>query len=535
MRRYNVTCRMKPYIKPFEKVLAIRELESLSEGKAQTRTGVDSPLEFTVSSQIPAQILANNLAYWETVKDSQELVTQQVKYEKTSLVGRNGVELKDLLCTLPLLADSPNHNRRCLRYATHGIHEYRGKFFPQLVRSLMNHAKVPQGGTVVDPMCGSGTTLVEATITGRSSYGLDINPLSAFVTHVKCSLLSECPDKLVEYYLRTSKRLKPTLQKSKAHDFNLQQLPKDDQVYLQRWFSRHTQNEIGDLMAFINTIKGGTLRSFYRVVLSNILRCLSWQKEDDLRVRKEEKRIPSGEVARLFLKELERSTKDVVSFLCHRGNKKTGKFKVHEGDARNCTSNTLKAISGKVDAVITSPPYGTALPYLDTDRLSLIYLGLLSRSKHRERDKMMIGNREITERVRLKYWEKFKKNRSQLPNSTCQLIERIDELNRNDDVGFRRKNLSALLSQYFFDMRMVLEQIQTLTKPNGKVYIVVGNNRTTAGGKKIEIKTASHLADIAELVGLRVQERINMDMLVSRDIFRKNAVRSEEVLILDKR
>ena len=52
---------------------------------------------------------------------------------------------------------------------------------------------------------------------------------------------------------------------------------------------------------------------------------------------------------------------------------------------------------GKIDAIINVPPYATALPYLDTDRLSLCYLGLLSRPEHRQRDQDMIGNREISE------------------------------------------------------------------------------------------------------------------------------------------
>ena len=97
-------------------------------------------------------------------------------------IARNGAAAGALPKTVRMLVPSTLPNKRCLRYATHGLHEYRGKFFPQLVRALMNIARLPEDAVVLDPMCGSGTTLVEARLSGRRSYGLDMNPLSVFVT-----------------------------------------------------------------------------------------------------------------------------------------------------------------------------------------------------------------------------------------------------------------------------------------------------------------------------------------------------------------
>ena len=150
---------------------------------------------------------------------------------------------------------------------------------------------------------------------------------------------------------------------------------------------------------------------------------------------------------------------------------------------RTCCRNLI----GKVDAVITSPPYATALPYIDTDRLSLVYLRLLARERHRTRDTLMIGNREVTTRGREEYWTFYKENKYLLPRSTCALVERIDRLNKTHSAGFRRRNLSALLSKYFFDMREVMRQTYTLLRPGGTMFLVVGNNRTTAGGQHVEI------------------------------------------------
>src|SRR3989337_1712074 len=54
----------------------------------------------------------------------------------------------------------------------HRLHPYLGKFIPQLVeiflRKFFSH-----GQTVLDPFCGSGTTLVQANELGINSVGCD--------------------------------------------------------------------------------------------------------------------------------------------------------------------------------------------------------------------------------------------------------------------------------------------------------------------------------------------------------------------------
>jgi site-specific DNA-methyltransferase (cytosine-N4-specific) len=223
----------------------------------------------------------------------------------------------------------------------------------------------------------------------------------------------------------------------------------------------------------------------------------------------------------------------LVAFLSSRPAADFGGFEVKEADARRAAS-VWPDLEGKVDAIITSPPYATALPYLDTDRLSLIYLGLLPRSDHRRRDQDMIGNREISERQRSDLWGSFEENCDLLPNATVALVNQIHGLNQNGSVGFRRRNLSALLGRYFFDMRAALQQQHSLLKRGGKAFMVVGNNRTTAGGVPVEINTVEHLIAIARTTGFEIQDNLSMEMLSSRDLFRNNATQSEHIITLTR-
>ena len=397
----------------------------------------------------------------------------------------------------------------------------------------MNIAQLPENAVVLDPMCGSGTTLVEARLSGRSSYGIDMNPLSVFITDVKCQALALEPATLSDAYSKVDKAVRiPLSHRRESRRFT--SLANRDKAYLERWFSQQTIMELDHIEERISKVPiATTIKNFYRIALSNILRRVSSQKDEDLRIRREEKDIAPGEVILFFLEEAARSTQTVAAFLAERGHTKLGTYKVCEADARQA-SNMLPQLVGTVDAVITSPPYATALPYIDTDRLSLIYLGLLPREQHSARDSLMIGNREVSRRDRTAYWESYKKNRMLLPESTRALIEQIEQLNKEGSAGFRRKNLSALLAKYFFDMRQAMQQMFTLLRPEGSMFLVVGNNRTTAGRRRIEISTPDHLAMMAGSIGFRLVEDTPMEMLVSRSIFKKNAIDSERILRFEK-
>ena len=525
---------MKEHIQPFERRLALQELRAMTSGPVIPANGdYETASVFSISPMNDVNGLRESLAYWHWVGNNSQGLTAQLRGEATQRIARTRNQCDISSATISDLVPSNLPTRRSLRYATHGLHEYRGKFFPQLVRASMNIAQLRRDAVVLDPMCGSGTTLVEARLAGRSCFGIDMNPLSVFITEVKCQALELRPESLTEAYLRLEEGVRAPLACRGKLKWSAS-LASRDQAYLERWFSHQAIVELDHIEETISELPAeAVIKDFYRVALSNILRRVSCQKDDDLRVRREERDVAPGEVVEFFLEEAIRSAQTVAAFLAERGHTKLGTYGVCEGDVRRAT-NMLPHMVGTIDAVITSPPYATALPYIDTDRLSLIYLGLLPRQQHKARDTMMIGNREVSPRERVDYWASYEASRSLLPESTCALIEQIDQLNKEEPAGFRRKNLSALLAKYFFDMRQAIEQTFALLRPGGSMVLVVGNNRTTAGRRRIEIKTPDHLAMIADSIGFNIVDDTPMEMLVSRSIFRKNAIPSERILRFEK-
>jgi len=75
----------------------------------------------------------------------------------------------------------------------HRLHPYKGKFIPQLVDYFLDshtdefkkNIYFSSGDVVLDPFCGSGTTLVEANILGLHAIGVDISDFNSLITNVK--------------------------------------------------------------------------------------------------------------------------------------------------------------------------------------------------------------------------------------------------------------------------------------------------------------------------------------------------------------
>ncbi len=62
----------------------------------------------------------------------------------------------------------------------HSIHPYPAKFIGEIPRTLIQHLKPPYGTAILDPFCGSGTTLTEANYSGipYSGYRLKSSCMS---------------------------------------------------------------------------------------------------------------------------------------------------------------------------------------------------------------------------------------------------------------------------------------------------------------------------------------------------------------------
>ena len=121
-----------------------------------------------------------------------------------------------------------------------------------------------------------------------------------------------------------------------------------------------------------------------------------------------------------------------------------------------------------------------------------------------------------------------------LPKDILLMIEKIYLLNKKADVGFRRKNMASLLFKYFLDMKIAMQQVYDVLKKDKYLFMVVGNNRTTADTELICIPTDDFIALICEQIGFYFEKKINLEVQKSYTIYSKNAINTESILIFRK-
>ena len=156
---------------PYELRLAELEAESLLGAVPQR---INGSLHLEPPNGVAAEAL-DRLTYFRhaSVEGKPVVVPQQARLEASASTHGN-----------------PNRLRRQqTRYSAHGLHEYRGKFNPQMVRTVTNILGLNVGDRIWDPFCGSGTVLLEARHQGFNAVGLDLNPLAVAIANAKLSAI----------------------------------------------------------------------------------------------------------------------------------------------------------------------------------------------------------------------------------------------------------------------------------------------------------------------------------------------------------
>ncbi len=422
--------------------------------------------------------------------------------------------------------------RKDPKYVTHGLHPYKGKFYPQLAKGLMNLCALPSGASVFDPFCGSGTTILEGYLNGHRTYGCDMNPVAAKIAKAKVGILDVNPDVVREALGTLVAQIEdaPARLTDKREQFNQTCLEE-----ISNWFPEPVISKLNWILAAIRSVSEGVIRDFLEVVLSSIIREVSQQDPTDLRIRRRKEAIQDADVFKMYLDALDTLYARVEKFWSVRGYSpdRFRPCRVVEGDSRNKeTLDALGLARNSVDLILTSPPYATALPYIDTDRLSLLVLFGMDSSARRPVEQQLVGSREIMTNERLQLEQTINDSDNGLPESVCDYLQWLYRRVSKADVGFRRKNMPALLQRFFHDMASVLKNCFQVIRPDGEAMIVIGDNRMRVDGDYERIPTTDFVQDIAINCGMELIERIDISVTTENLVHIKHAITENVVLRL---
>ncbi|MFA5877544.1 MAG: DNA methyltransferase [Candidatus Paceibacterota bacterium] len=489
---------------PYEKNFALRELTAIPGIRSISMKRDIVTIDILKRSHKKLQKLVYFSEY--SLSSGEPQKTLQAKFENG--IRRNG-----------------NGKRQSTRYGAHGLHDYKGKFNPQIVRGILNAQSLPSSTKVLDPFCGSGTTLIESAIAGHSAIGWDINPFAAFLANAKIVAMNTDPRSLrilAEHILQSYDQGK----------YDVAMNGDKRIAYLLEWFPK---GNLRTAEAFRNIITTSTdeVAPFFLVVLSDLLRDYSLQEPSDLRIRRRKSPLPKVK----FRDRLEKNLIERIEAL-ERSYQVSGaqniKAIAYEVDGRKWSNIERLGIKKEsVDFALTSPPYATALPYIDTQRLSLVWLELLEPSSIRAVEETLIGSREASKAKQKRLSQAIFDNEGQLPHGAgeyCKLL--YNHVSESD--GFRRRAVPALLYRYFIEMMETFVTVKTAMKPGGTYTLIVGTNRTMLGGKQFQIDTPRFLAEIAESKGWNILELYPLETYRRFGLHSANAVLEETMVVLKK-
>ena len=418
-----------------------------------------------------------------------------------------------------LEASNGSGARQNTRYSAHGLHEYKGKFNPQIAKFMLNFFEVSQGDRALDPFCGSGTSLIECAHLGVEATGVDINPLAVFIANAKLLSLKLSAERILEEALSCVKRARSSRQTPKVED--------ERGVYLASWFDADQLVNIERLQAAI-LMHAEESRDVLLALASNLLRDYSLQEPQDLRIRR--RKSPYPEVG--FLDAFEHAARAYTGKLSH---SQSVLRRDHPASRAllSDSSTPLNQLSDQVfDVALTSPPYATALPYIDTQRLSLVWLRLLEPAELLQLESELVGSREMRgKRGKIEALAGMEENRARLPGDQWEYCRALQAAIGPSD-GFRRRMVPTLLYRYFSGMAQSFQSVRKVMRAGGMYGLVVGGNHTVLGGERFDIATPDHLASLAMQAGWKHCESIPLQTYQRFGLHSTNATTTETLVIL---
>ena len=242
-----------------------------------------------------------------------------------------------------------------LAYATHGIFRYFGKFPPPIATYMISQY-TKEKDLVIDPMCGSGTTALEAGILKRRCAVNDVNPLSVLISKVKTTKIDKS---LLEEKLEY---LKANYRPMSLEEYAFVPVALKDPDH---WFLKETSDSLRGIKYLIEQETNTNLKNFLKVIFAATIRRVS---------------RATTQQGRLFL-DVATALEDAFSTFEKRyeiGMKGLAELpEISDIEYYNVDLKDLSAIDyeGKAKLVILHPPYFNSYKYSSVNSLEMGWLG----------------------------------------------------------------------------------------------------------------------------------------------------------------
>jgi DNA modification methylase len=361
------------------------------------------------------------------------------------------------------------------RNLIHSLHAFAAKFPPQLPRYFIEGLTAP-GDTVLDPMVGSGVTIVEAWLLGRNAIGVDLDPLARLISKVRTREYDS--EVVIEAGKEVLNRAKRIIQLTYFPQAMLEQYDTATRNFVNYWFPESIQIELAALILAIRDEPEEYLRELFQLIFSSTI----VTKSGGVTLARDLAHSRPHRVA-------DKTTKNAFTMFSSQLNRAIKAIKEIELLPKGCAEvisgdcRSLPLPSESVDLIVTSPPYANAIDYMRAHKFSLVWFGEDIKALSTLRSQY-IGS------------EKWGNGYSvELPIDVEQTIDILEQ---------RDPSKTRILKKYYYDMGLALKEMYRVLKPEHVAIMVVGPS--TMRGLRIE--THNHLASIASKSGFEVVNNV---------------------------
>ncbi len=359
---------------------------------------------------------------------------------------------------------------------THSLHAYPARMVPGIAGELIKQYS-NEGDLIVDPFCGSGTTLVEGTLVNRKMIGVDLNPFAVFMSKVKTTPIRP------ELLEKESNLLISDLQSSRARTRELETYPESSHIInLDFWYKKYVIRDLNYIRTRIDDFFGkesAPIKDFLGLMLAKTAREVSNQRLREFK----RWRMPQTELS-VFrpkpIKKFKENIEKALPSMKHYYLETSGNVhrKVVLGDAR-----TFKT-SRKASLILTSPPYGdsgTTVAYGQYSSFALEWLRLTNKSDRRIDSLPLADSAEPYQCL-----------------EDSPLLKKVYV-----DIQDKDQRRADTVLMFFGGLNEVFSNFAKVLLPGGKCCVVVGNRRV----RGLEVPTDRIITELVTKVGYDLKEQ----------------------------
>jgi len=363
----------------------------------------------------------------------------------------------------------------------HHWYDYLEDFPYTLLEESIKKYGLKKGDLVLDPFCGSGTTLVSSNLYQLNAIGIDTNPLMCLVSEVKTTWDIDIK-KLKDIYKEKTKKFIKLAQNLENYNFKndfLKRMPKRE---LNQWMSSMMQKEVSLMKDLICEIEDEKIKKLFIVMLGKAAFDASYVALcPGTTFYPHRQKEPFFDVFCKKIIQVYNDLKLVQKFNAY------GKTKVFN---KSATESSSFVEPNSIDFIITSPPYPNDLEYTRQTRLELYLLDFVKNMDDVQKLKktMIKGSTKLIykEDNWNEYVKKFK--------SVQEVAERIGKALSDKNWGF---DYPKMTREYFGGMYVCLKEFYKVMKKDSYNLQVVGDQTY----KSIVIPVGKIFVEMAKDIG----------------------------------